>query len=93
VISKKHVNQTKALYIPTSDFENFIIVANRLPLDTKVTGIHHAANQDAYIIHVHSKRWPKMGLLDTFGINERLMYKFRVDLWRKLRIKLRKLKS
>lgn len=88
----KHVNQTKALYIPTSDFENFIIVANRLPLDTKITSIHRATNQDAYILHLHSKRWPKQNLLDTFDVTEKLMYKFRGDLWRKVRTVFKRLK-
>lgn len=88
----KHVNQTKALYIPMSDFENFIIVANRLPIDTKITSMHHAISQDAVILHVYSKRWQKLGLLDLFELTERVMYKYRADLWRAMKFKLKKLK-
>lgn len=88
----RHVNQTKALYIPISDFENFIIVANRLPVDTKITNFQHAINQDAVIIQLHSKRWPKHNPLDTLELTERLIYKYRGDLWRKMRRKLKRLK-
>lgn len=88
----KHVNQTKALHIPRTEFENFIIVANRLPIDTKIVGFHQAQNQDGYIIIVHSGRWPKRNILDTLEIIERVMFKYRRDLWRKIKISLRKLK-
>lgn len=86
-LAQKKVNKSKIIYIPTVEFEKFIIVANRLPIDTKITSITHAINQNAYILFLSSDRFPVARPLDSFEILEKLMFKYRGDLWvrRKLR--------
>lgn len=80
-------NRTKVIFIPVVEFEKFIILANRLPLDTKITGITHAINQNAYAIFLSSNRFPKANPLDSFDVTERLMFKYRIDLWIKRKLK------
>lgn len=78
-----HDNNTKAIYIPTDEFEKFMIIANRLPLDTKIINITHALNQNAYIIMLYSNRFPKQFPLNMLELLERLMFRWRGDLWTK----------
>lgn len=91
-MSIRHQNQTKVLYIPIPDFENFIIIANRLPIDTNTVNMTHAINQNAVAIMLTSKRWPIEFPLNILEIMERVAYKYRIDLWRKMKIQLKWLK-
>lgn len=91
-MSVKHQNQIKILYIPIPDFENFLIVANRLPIDTKIVNMQHSINQNAVTIMLSSQRWPVEFPLNLFDITERVFYKYRADLWRMMKTQLQWIK-
>lgn len=63
-------NHTKAFIFTRTDLEQYLIDKKGAPEDIVVTGIKSPANQEGWVVTVHSASYPELGDMDTLDTSK-----------------------